>query len=401
MNIALFTDCYTPIKNGVVTSIQQLKEGLEQKGHKVIVITVEVPGFSEKDQMVFRLPSFRAQLGKGTEQRVGLFNQSAINRYLKKENIDIIHTHTEFMIGYSGKWAARKLKVPHIHTTHTMWEEYRHYILNGKLISKGMARGIIKNFLKGVNLIISPSIKAKKYYKDLISKIPVKIVNNGINMQKFKSCPITNAEIMELRKEFKLKKSDKILIFVGRIGREKRVMELLNTIIPLIKKRNDLKMLFVGDGPLFDDLNKRALETGVAGSVIFTGFVNWEMVHTLYSISNMFVTGSLSEVQPMTLIEAAMCSLPLIARRDDSYLDLIKDGENGFLVDTDEEIAAKVEYLINNEEILARYSSASFIKSQSFTAQHHVNNAERVYEKAIEYYPDKLYLLEYEDRVIG
>ncbi len=398
MNIALFSDCFVPIKNGVVTSVQQLKEGLEKKGHKVIVITVEVPGYEEKDPKVFRLPSFKAQLGKGTEQRVGIFNQAAINRYLKNQNIDIIHTHTEFMIGYCGKWASKKLKIPHIHTTHTMWEEYRHYILNGKLISKGMARGIIKTYLSKVDLIISPSIKAKKYYKELLPKIPVKIVHNGINMQKFKSSPISNSEILELRKEFNLKKTDKILIFVGRIGKEKRVMDLLNVIIPLLKKRNNLKMLFVGDGPQLEELQKKAKSEGVLDSIVFTGFVNWEMVHTLYSMSNMFLTCSLSEVQPMTMIEASMCSLPLIVRRDDSYLDLVKDGESGYIVDSDEELAQRVESLLDNEELLAKFSGNSYKHSQSFTADNHVNNAERVYERVLEYFPDRLHLLEYEDR---
>ncbi|HOJ65280.1 MAG TPA: glycosyltransferase [Spirochaetota bacterium] len=386
MNIALFTDCYKPIKNGVVTSVLQLKDGLEEKGHNVFVITVEVPNYIEKDENIYRMQSFK--VGLGTEQRFGLFHQGPINRFLLKKNIQLIHTHTEFSIGYCGKWAAKKLKIPHIHTTHTMWEDYRHYILNGKLISRNLARNILKAFLKRVFVIIAPSIKAKKYYQELVPDIPVKVIPNGIDIQKFKSSKITNDEISQLRKEFNLKKNDKILIFVGRIGKEKRVMELFDTIVPIIKSNPNVKMLFVGDGPQLPELMRKAKEANLEKEFIFTGFVNWELVYRLYSISSIFVTASLSEVHPMTLIEATMCGLPIITRRDDSYLDLVNNGVNGYLVDTDEEISSCIQKLLNDNKLLEMFSDESYNISQKFTAENHVNKVEALYNKVLECYPD-------------
>jgi 1,2-diacylglycerol 3-alpha-glucosyltransferase len=76
MNIALFSDCYTPIKNGVVTSLLQLKEGLEKIGHNVYVVTVEAPGYIVEDPRVLRLPSFR--VGLGSELRFTLAHQVPI-----------------------------------------------------------------------------------------------------------------------------------------------------------------------------------------------------------------------------------------------------------------------------------------------------------------------------------
>jgi 1,2-diacylglycerol 3-alpha-glucosyltransferase len=391
MNIALFTDCYLPIKNGVVTSVLQLKEGLEKIGHKVLIITSEMPNYKDKDENIFRLPSVKA--GLGTEDRFAFFNQGAVNRFLKKKNIDIIHTHTEFSIGYCGKWAAKKLKVPHIHTTHTMWEEYGHYIMNGKLLSSKMIRKYVSTFLKHVNAIIAPSIKAKKYNLDLMPEIPNQIVHNGIDMLKFKSSEIKKNEIIQLRKEFNLKKGDKILIFVGRIGREKRVLELFNTLVPVIKKNSRVKVIFVGDGPLLKELIKNSTELYLHKEFVFTGFVNWELVYRLYSISNIYVTASLSEVHPMTLIEAAMCNLPIIARTDDSYLDLVQNDVNGYLVDTDEMLKLKIMELLDNEKKLKEFSKASYNISQLFTAETHVAKVENFYKKVIELYPNKLDLL--------
>ncbi len=391
MNVAIFTDCYLPIKNGVVTSVLQLKKGLEKKGHNVIIITVEVPKYQDKDTNIYRLPSVK--VGLGTEQRFAFFNQGAINRFLKKKEINIIHTHTEFSIGHCGKWAAKKLKIPHVHTIHTMWEEYNHYILNGRLISIKLFRKMLKSYLKNVNAIIAPSIKAKKYIKELMPNMPSQIIHNGIDIQKFKSSNITKSEIEQLRKEFGLKKNDKILIFVGRIGREKRVMELLNSMIPIVKRIQKLKMIFVGDGPDLKELIKKVTELYLHKEIIFTGFVNWDLIYRLYSIADIFITASLSEVHPMTMIEASMSKLPLIARRDDSYLDLVQDGINGYLVDTEEELAEKVELLFKDNKKMEEFSKASFYISQTFTAENHVDKVEEFYKKVIELFPDKLYLL--------
>ena len=391
MNIAIFSDCFVPIKNGVVTSILQLKEGLENKGHKVLIITSDVPNYTDKDKNIYRLPSVKA--GLGTEQRFAFFNQGPINRFLKKKNIEIIHTHTEFSIGYSGKWAAKKLKIPHVHTTHTMWEEYNHYILNGRLVSKKMVRNILKTFLKNTDAFICPSIKAKKYYHELLPNIPTVIIHNGIDILKFKSSHNSKAEIMQLRKEFGLKKSDKIIIFVGRIGKEKRILELFNSVLPLLKNDSHIKMIFVGEGPALKELIKLSTAYYLYKQCVFTGFVNWELINRLYSIANIFVTASLSEVQPMTLIEASMCGLPIIARNDESYLDLVQNNKNGYLVNSDEEITIKLNELLNNKEKLKEFSKMSLIISQSYTAENHSKKIEEFYKKTIELYPDKLYLL--------
>lgn len=390
MNIALFTDSYIPIKNGVVTSVSQLKEGLEKRGHNVIILTVDVPNYEDNDLTIYRLPSLKVGLGTGTEFHLGLVNQGAVNRFLKKSNIEIIHTHSEFSIGNGGKSAAKKLNIPHVHTTHTMWEEYTHYILNGHLLSKGMIRKILKSFLKNVHTIVAPSIKAKKYFKQLRPDLNCVVINNGINVQKFKSSVIQENEILQLRNEFGLQQTDKLLIFVGRIGQEKRVLELFEQTSKIISTHDDVKMIFVGEGPELPVLRAKAAKMGLEKSFIFTGFVNWELVYRLYSISDIFVTASTSEVHPMTMIEASMCGLPLIARKDDSYMDLVIEEENGFLVDTDEQLGEKIELLLTDDTMRKSFSETSLEYSSKFTAEIHVEKMEKLYKKIIAAYPDPI-----------
>lgn len=390
MNIAIFSDAYIPVKNGVTTSVVQLKEGLEKRGHNVIVITVDVPDYEEKDPNVYRLPSINASFGSGTDARLGfLFNYLPIIRFLKKKKIDIIHTHTEFTIALYGKKAAKKLKLPLVQSTHTMWEEYRHYILNGKIFTRGMVRKMMSTFMKNAYCLVCPSIKAEKYYKGLLPSISTVVINNGIDVDKFKSSVITEGEIASLRKTFDFKKTDKILLFVGRIGNEKRVLELFNIVVPILKENSQIKMIFTGVGPLTEQISDIAKRLKIEKQVIFTGFVNWDLVYRLYSISDLFVTASLSEVQPMTLIEASMCGLPMIVRRDDSYLDLVHDGKNGYVVDSDEEMTVKIHSLIYDDEKLKRFSEYSLRNSSKFTAENHVKRMEKFYQEVLKTFPNK------------
>lgn len=386
MNIALFTDSYTPIKNGVVTSVRQLKEGLETRGHNVIVITPDVPYYQDTESGIYRLPSVPAKLGAGTEFRFGLINQSPINKFLKKRRIDIVHTHSEFSIGFCGKSAARKLKVPLVHTTHTMWENYTHYLMNGKLITPKMARKYMYMYLKNVNMIVAPSVKAKNYYSRIVPSKPIEIVPNGIDSGKFMSSEIRSDEINQLRKEFGIRKNDINLIFVGRVGQEKRVDELFDTVAPILRKYDNLKMIIVGDGPSLHELRGKAVKADLQKKFIFTGFVNWELVCRLYAMSDIFVTLSLSEVHPMTLIEGAMCGLPIIARYDESCLDLVTDGKSGFLIHEDSELESKIRYYMDDPNALRLAKAASFELSKQFTAEHHVDKIEKLYERVIAEY---------------
>jgi len=382
MKIAIFTDCYTPIKNGVVTSVKQLKEGLEKKGHLVVVVTVAVPNYEEKDPHILRIASIK--LGLGTEQRIGLVQQKKINNFLKEHEIELIHTHTEFSLGFSGKAAAKKFKLPHVHTTHTMWEDYRHYVLNGMLLSPKIIKIGLKIFIKNVKAIIAPSIKAKNYWQKLTPHTLIEVIPNGIDLTKSKNKQLDENKITEMKASLGIKETNKILIFVGRIGQEKRIMELYNTLVPLLKENENLKLLLVGDGPLLAKLKEKTEKLGLVNQCIFTGFVDWETVQILYRVSNIFVTASLSEVHPMTIIEALFSHLPIIARKDESIFDLVANKVNGYLVDTDEELGQKVKELLSQPEFLADFAKASFKLAKNFTAVEHVNHVEKLYQRVLE-----------------
>ncbi len=389
MKIALFSDCYVPIKNGVVTSMQQLKEGLSAKGHEVVVVAIEVPGYEDPEpDHVLRVPS--RPLGLGTEQQVGLPKQKPVDAFLRDHEVEIIHSHTEFTLGRSARKAAKHLGLPLVQTTHTMWVDYRHYLPAGFLMTRRITRMFLRQLMKGAYAFISPSVKARNYYSRLFPDTPFAVIPNGVDRSSFRPAPADPEETRALRDRYGIGEKDRVIIFTGRIGKEKRVSALFEAVAPLLRDRPDVRMVFVGEGPARADLERLAGEWGVTEKTVFTGFIDWKQMYRYYSMADIYATASLSEVHPMTLIEAAMTGLPAVTRRDESYMTLIEDGVNGYLVDTDEEIGRKIAFLIDNPEVLSEFSRRSIETSQIFSAENHVKSVETFYRRVLDSWPGPL-----------
>jgi 1,2-diacylglycerol 3-alpha-glucosyltransferase len=381
VNVGLFTDCYLPTKNGVVTSIVQLKEGLERRGHKVTVVTVDAPHYVREDKTVYRFPSL--PFNSSIQVRLGLVNRGTANRIIQEEHIEIVHTHTEFSLGRAAKRAAGKRGLPLIHTAHTMYEDYRHYLFFGQLLSPGMVRAWLSAFLSSYDTLVCPSIKAQDYFKSFVPQIQTVVIGNGVCKSRFCPNPLTRKEKDRKRKAYGIRFSDRVIIFVGRMAKEKRVQQLLDVLTPLLQKHPHYKALFVGSGPDYGHMVNATIRRGLSGQVIFTGYVDWAQMHELYSIADIFVTASLSEVHPMTLIEASMCGLPIVARRDDSYAGLVQDDYNGYLVESDLELAERLSGILCDEVRLTEFSGNGQALSAQFNSETHVERIESLYQQVL------------------
>lgn len=381
LNIAIFTDCYFPVKNGVVTSIAQLKAGLAARGHRVIVFTAAVKGYTETDPDVIRFRS--VPIGLGTELSFALVDQARVNRIIRSENIQLVHSHTEFNLCLSAMLAARKFKLPRVQTNHTMWEEYTHYLLNGRLVTAPIVRFFVRRLFRGCAGLVAPSIKAAKYYGDLLPGIPIRVIPNGMDRDRFESLGSSEQERAETRGRLGIDSGDRVMLFVGRIGREKRVLELLQALLPVLRSDPRNRLIYAGDGPELNELKRRLINLGLENQVLLTGYVAWDAIGRIYAIADLFATASLSEVHPMTVLEALICSLPVVARKDDSLLDSVDPGVNGYLLDSDEAFSEKVSGLLADPDKLRRFGEASRRIADHFTGQRHALSMEAFYQEIL------------------
>jgi 1,2-diacylglycerol 3-alpha-glucosyltransferase len=174
------------------------------------------------------------------------------------------------------------------------------------------------------------------------------------------------------------------MLFVGRIGREKRVLELLQSVTPVLRSRPGSRMIFAGDGPELNKLKDRLTALGLEKQVTCTGYVEWDSIGRIYRIADLFVTASLSEVHPMTTLEATLWGLPVVARKDDSYADTVHPGINGYLLDSDADFGEKVTELLDDSDQLKRFGEASRRIADGFSGRRHALCMEEFYQHILD-----------------
>lgn len=395
MNIALFSDSYLPTKSGIVTVVIQLRSALEALGHHVVIVTVETTAQSQKDteedQNIFRVSSI--PLGLGTDQFVGFPHKKKIIRFLQDHNIELIHSHTEFHIAHAAKTVGKDMHIPVIATTHTMWEDfYDYYLPMGKLIPINTIRKVVQRLFRKFYAVINVSSKARDYFKQdfMLPKMPSAIIPNAIDTEAFHRVSDTPDQLKTMRENWGISASDIVLLFVGRIGEEKRVLELLDVCISVVNQRPDVKALFIGNGPALEQMQKKTQQERVDHRIIFTGFVNWTDLHTYYSLSDIFMTCSLSEMHSMTVLEALLSGLPLVTRSDSSYFDTVYPNQNGYLAETDAEVEQNLIQLIDDAGKRKAFGKKSLEISSHFSLETHAKKTVAFYQVVLDAYPRPL-----------
>ena len=147
MKILISTDAYTPMVNGVVTSVKNLKNELTKLGHEVKVLALSQTRHSYRDEDATYIGSI--DFSKiYPAARVSLkYSHNLINDLLDWKP-DIIHTQSEFTTFYISRKIANKLEIPIVHTYHTLYEEYTHYFSPSKTAGKFIVRKLTRNIYK-------------------------------------------------------------------------------------------------------------------------------------------------------------------------------------------------------------------------------------------------------------
>lgn len=325
MRIGIFTDTYYPEVNGVASSIFELKKGLENLGHSVFIFTVTNPAAPLDEKGVYRVTSVPFPMLK--ERRIGVTFSKLWEQKVKRLHLDVIHTHTEFTMGHLGRKIADNLGLPHLHTYHTIYEDYLSYL---HMPDKQCFRKIVQQFSRiccnRTDEIIVPTEKVKKLLGQYGVKRQVHVIPSGISLQKFAAPDKDHTQ--QLRQQFGISDHQTVLLYIGRLSAEKNIAELL-TYIQKTESNQELVFLIVGDGPERESLEQQARHLHLKSRVIFAGMVPFDQIQDYYALGDIFVSASTSETQGLTYIEALACGIPLLVRQDECLDGILWDYENG------------------------------------------------------------------------
>lgn len=377
MKILITTDTYRPTINGVVTSIESLKKALDRLGHDVRILTFSDSFNSKQEDDIYYMGS----LGAGKFYPDARMNKLFYNRFY--EDImdwkpDIVHSQTEFTMFIQAKKIAKDLDIPLLHTYHTVYEDYTHYFSLNKKIGKELAKQFTKQIIKTTDGVVVPTNKIYNLLTDYNIHEDIYVVPTGINVHKLSEC-----DDFDIRSGYKIPEDKHIVLFLGRIGKEKNITEILQYLENI--DRDDIVFIIAGAGPFLSELKDICSNSKIRDRLIFTGMIDSSKEGNFYSNADVFVSASTSETQGLTFIESMACSTPIICRHDDCLDGVLIEGKTGFGYDTEEEFIDYLNQILDNEKLRAKMGkNCKQLVDENYTEDSFANKIEHIYKKVIE-----------------
>lgn len=398
MRIGLFTDTYLPDINGVVSSIVTLQRELEKNGHDVFVITTHSSLLhTSYENNVLRLTGveLKSLYGYVLTSPIHL---AAVNT-IREMELDVIHAHTEFGIGIFARIVANRLKLPLVSTYHTTYEDYTHYvnIFNSKSFER-VARKTVSRLSKmygsSCTEMISPSQKTKDMLVRYGIKKEIYVIPTGLDLEKFDRDKTSIETIQSIRHEFNVLPNELMILYVGRIAKEKSIDLVIEGFSHLDAIKYPAKLIIIGGGPETEHLQEYAHRLKLDQRVVFAGKKNPVEIPSYYHAADVFVSASLTETQGMTFIEALASELPVFARPDDVLQGLVIEGETGYYFEQPADFALKIEQhmsLSDEQKMTIRLNAKKHV--EQYDARVFYQSVIKVYYAAVAHYHNSYTLI--------
>lgn len=370
MKVLIATDWYKPVINGVVTSIENLCAGLTAAGHEVRILTLSDHIYSQKTDEAYYLSSVYAGMFY-PHARIGIPPTKFSLREVIEWKPDVIHTQCELSTFEAAVRVARILKVPIVHTYHTCYEDYMHYVRLNRKVVKRFILQYTKKVGRSASTLIVPTRKVADILREYHLNNEIRVIPSGIELERY--LPEAKSARERIRKEFGYSEDECVLVYIGRLGQEKNLEEIFSYL-----SREDMKearLLVVGDGPYRKHLEKEQARLQLGDRVQYAGMVSPDRISEYYHAGDVFVNASTSETQGLTYMEAMASGLPLLCRRDLALSGVIDEGVTGFTYSTGDAFAAHYHELSANPALriaigkaaqmrtIERYSISTFAKS--------------------------------------
>jgi len=333
MRIVFVTSSYLPRVNGVSLSVQACRRVLQSMGHEITVVAPDYPGYDDAEEGIIRIRShyFFASPEDRIPDLLLPSSRAKIRRLLDKD-FDILHSHVPFFfLEFPAVRWARKTGCPLVHTYHTHWELYTHYLKPiPPLLLIQYLRPVLSRFLNKHDLILSPSSQMVDVLRSYNVRRRIEVLPTGIDRKAFR-----RGRAGGFRRRWRIAEGATLLLTVGRIVREKNIPFLYDVLQRVRSVRPDTVLLLAGDGPERPELEARAARMGLSRHVRFPGYLSHDELIPAYHAADVFVFASLTETQGIVLAEAMAAGTPVVAVSALGVVDILQGNRGGLLVPED------------------------------------------------------------------
>jgi glycosyltransferase involved in cell wall biosynthesis len=321
MKIGMLTDVYRPVINGVTHFIALVKREMEIRGHEVTVFTFGNRDTPPDEPRVVISPAvpiadtgYHLSLAYSREARLMI------------GQMDVLHAHHPFISGRLAARYSRMHNVPIVFTNHTRYDLYARSYLPAvpPSLTQLMLESYLPAFAALCDLVIAPSSSIRRVLKELGVEQEIRVIPNGIDLEKFRR----PAAGCVRRDDLGIGDDGLVLLYCGRLGPEKNVEFLLQAFEGVREAIPEAYLVLVGGGPTAGNLQRHR---SARENVRFVGQVPYDAVAGYLSIADVFVTASVTEVHPLSIIEAIAVGLPVVAVRSPGVEDTVRHQVDGYL----------------------------------------------------------------------
>lgn len=378
MKILFVSECYHPVRNGVVSVIDILTEQLRKRGHEVMIVAPKHPEAGPDPEGVVRIPSLPNPFYPDYPAAMPWSRQLA--QVIDTFKPDIVHTHSFMWLTRFALRHAQRSGIPVITTFHTLVTEYLHYAPVPRWISLPFVARWVASFCNKCEVVIIVSPIAEPLLRSFGVKTPIEFIPTGIDAEQF-----GKGDGFRVRKELGIPPTASVLLYVGRIAKEKNIAFLLEALSPILAERPRTYLVLVGDGPEMEAMKVKAKNLPGGERVIFVGSRPRSEIPDFHAAADIFVFASVTEMQGLAVAEAMTAGLPVVVIGEGGIQHFVKDGEVGFVVPHDKfGFANAVRTLLDKPHLrMAMAERAREFAMKTFSLTVCLDRLEAVYQKVL------------------
>lgn len=357
MNILMVTNNFTPYTGGVVSSIRALVDELQRSGHSVMLVTLDFTGEHDDPSWVKRIYCPIRFMYKTNHMAIPWRAKGQIAQIMDAYRPDIVHVHHPFLLGSIAYKLARSKQIPVIFTYHTIYEAYAHYVpLLPRFLTADAIKRQVLSFCTQVDGIIAPSSYINDYISQYTTK-PTVTIASGLLAQ------FMGATVVKKSQNEPIK-----LLVVSRMVKEKNIEAILNVAQKLSQNRVAFRLVLIGYGDQYEALQSYAYEALhlTQEQVFFVHKPSKDIISKAYQEADLFLFSSQTDTQAIVLAEAMAHATPVIALDGPGQRDIIKNGANGYIVESENQMVDKIEQLVFNRGLLKQLSDVAYKTSQEY-----------------------------------
>jgi len=304
LKIAIVTETWVPEINGVALSLLQLCKGLQDQGHKILLIRPQqktrCPEFTPNQECLVNGQS----IPKYPEMKFGWPQFLKVSQAISAFSPDVVHIVTEGPLGFIALHAAKTRRIPVSSGFHSQFQEFSRFFDLAFLVKP--IQSYLRWFHNATQLTCVPSKDTEQALRQFGVTCPLVVVGRGIDTERFS----TKRYSSTLRQKWGVDDDTTVLLYVGRLSSEKEVSVVIDAYTALRKlDESKVRLVLVGDGPDRSRLEKMK----GAEYVIFMGSLSGIQLAEAYASANVFVFASQVETFGNVVLEAMASGLPIIA----------------------------------------------------------------------------------------